>query len=173
MVRRAVPVVVWICLICISLGVQARDRRASPGKRMDLNLHQARVADVMRLLSDVAGINFVLDHDVSGKVTVRLRNVRWQVALRAILKSRGLELQWEDNVLRVARRETLAAEREARLKQRKACQQHGELVTRLVRPSYASAAKLAPLIRSLLSPRGRVMVDQRTNTLIVRDVSCK
>ena len=126
----------------------------------------------MRFFADVSGANFVMDDDVRGKVTARLKRVGWLRALRVILKSHGLEAQFDGNIIRVARRQTLAKERQSVLSARQRCLKNAPLRTRFFRPSYATASKLAPLIRGSLSPRGKVLVDQRTNTLIVRDVEC-
>ena len=168
--------------ICMSMilatagGLEAQPRRARgvmPAHRtIDINVFEADVHNVMRLLAEVSGANFVIDDDVKGKVTARLRRVPWLKALSVILKSRGLEAAWDGNIIRVARRQTLAAERKAVLTRRQACLQHAPLQTRIFRPSYALADKLAPLLKSTLSPRGTIQVDQRTNTLIVRDVNC-
>ncbi len=171
--RRAVPCAIAFCVLFSSALADARPRGLAPAHRkVNIDLHQADIGNVVRLFSDISGANFVLDDDVKGKVTVRLRQVGWLRALRVILKSRGLEAELDGNIIRVVRRETLAAERKAKLTARQRCLQQGPLRTRFYRPSYADAARLAKVIRGTLTPRGSVMVDQRTNTLIVRDVSC-
>jgi len=141
-------------------------------KTISLNVFEADIHNVVRLFAEVSGANFVMDDDVKGKITAKLDRVGWLRALQVILKSRGLEAQFDGNIIRVARAETLAAERKAVLTARQRCLKNAPLRTRFFRPSYASAAKLVPLIKGTLTPRGRVMVDQRTNTLIVRDVEC-
>lgn len=173
--RRAIPWAVVLCVTFVAGGLEARPRALGlmpTHKPISVNVFQADIHNVMRLFADVSGANFVLDEDVKGKVTVRLRRVGWLRALRVILKSRGLEAQLDGNIIRVARRETLAAERKALISARKRCLTTAPLRTRFFRPSYARAAKLAPLIKGTLTPRGKVLVDERTNTLIIRDVEC-
>ena len=173
--RRIIPWAVVLCVILTTREVEARPRvrgMMPASKTISLNVFRADIHNVIRLFSEVSGANFVLDDDVKGKVTVRLRRVGWLRALKVILRSRGLEAQFDGNIIRVARQQTLAAERQAVLTTRQRCLQNAPLRTRLFRPSYASAARLAPLIRGSLTARGKVQVDERTNTLIVRDVEC-
>jgi type IV pilus assembly protein PilQ len=140
------------------------------GQRISLDLVNAEIHNVVRLFSDVTGANFILDEGVSGKVTVRLRRVPWRSALRAILRSRGLQTEQIGSIIRVARAATLDRERQVQREARRQHELSGPLRTYLLRPSYARAAELAPKIKRLLTPRGQVMVDTRTNTLVIRDV---
>lgn len=133
----------------------------------------ADLRDVVRLLAEVGKVNLVLGDEVAGRVTVRLRAVPWRRALETLLQVRGLEAVWQGNILRVAAREALAREREWRLSARDRCLRDAPLRSWLVRPSHASAASIAAALRPTLSPRGSVGVDERTNTVIVRDVRCE
>ena len=142
-------------------------------KRINLDVVDAEVRDVLRLFSDVANLNFVIGDEVRGKITMRLKNVRWDRALSALLRTKGLQMHKDGNIIRVARSTVFARERKARLAASKDCLNHGKLYTRFVRLNYARADKIAPITRAnLKSSRGSVMVDSRTNTLIIRDVRC-
>ena len=143
------------------------------GKRISLNLVDADIKQVFQLFHEISGLNFVLDPGVSGRVTIVLDNVPWDQALDLILRINGLDYVLENNVLRVAPISKLAAEKSARaqfvLEQEKAL----PLKTILKPISYSKASDIAGLLSSdsyLLSSRGSVTVDERTNTLIIRDI---
>jgi type IV pilus assembly protein PilQ len=160
-----------LCSVVVHDPADARVRDRTP--RVDINLANADLRNVLRLFAEVGNVNVVFDEKVGGTVTVMLRRVRWDRALRAILRSKGLGIEREGNILRVARAETLAKERAARLDARRLCRDEGPLHTRLIRPSHARAEELAPLLRAQLkSKRGSVEVYARTNTLVIRDVHC-
>ncbi len=143
------------------------------GEPITLTLKDADIKDVLKTFSVLTEMNIVLDPSVSGSVTVELRNVPWDQALDLILKINGLDYVLENNVLRVAPISKLAAEKSARaafaLEQEKA-----KPMSTVLKPiSYSKAGDIAKLLSSdsyLLSTRGSVTVDERTNTLIIRDV---
>jgi type IV pilus assembly protein PilQ len=152
-------------------GVPAR--RALPTTRVDVSLHQADIQNVLRLFADIGRVNIVAGDEVTGTVTITLRGVRWDHALAAILRSKGLDMEWEDNVVRVVRAEALARERQASVDAAARCRATAPLETRIIRVSHADAETVAALARaSLRSDRGSVTVDPRTSSLIVRDVDC-
>lgn len=152
---------------------QAR-RRARPAraKLIDVSFHRADIHNVLRFFAELANISIVAGDEVRGKVTLRLRRVRWSTALRVVLKAKGLEAaRVGRNVLLIAPAGKHAKRRRHRLTSRARCLATAPLVTRLYRLSYADAAKIAVHARAALrSRRGSVTVDRRTNTLIVRDV---
>lgn len=144
------------------------------GEPITLTLKDADVKDVLKTFSVLTDLNIVLDPAVSGSVTVELRNVPWDQALDLILKINGLDYVLENNVLRVAPINKLAAEKSARVAFDKEREKAKPLSTYLKPLSYAKADYVAGLLSSdsyLLSERGSVTVDQRTNTLILRDVA--
>ncbi len=144
------------------------------GEPITLTLKDADVKDVLKTFSVLTELNIVLDPSVSGSVTVELRDVPWDQALDLILKINGLDYVLENNVLRVAPINKLAAEKSARAAFDKERERATPLSTYLKPLSYAKAEYVAGLLSSdsyLLSDRGSVTVDQRTNTLILRDVS--
>jgi type IV pilus assembly protein PilQ len=156
-------------LLCAGARAQAPEPRA---QRIDIDLVRADLHDVLRLLAEIGGVNLVLGEGVAGQVTLKLERVRWQDALRSVLATHGLELEQRGNVLLVARTERFAERRAQQLTEREQCQRSAPLRTRIVPVNYASSHALAALVRDTLSERGSVQVDQRTNSLIVRDVDC-
>ncbi len=144
------------------------------GEPITLTLKDADVKDVLKTFSVLTDLNIVLDPGVSGSVTVELRQVPWDQALDLILKINGLDYVLENNVLRVAPINKLAAEKSAKAAFEKEREKAKPLSTYLKPLSYAKADYVAGLLSAdsyLLSDRGSVTVDQRTNTLILRDVS--
>jgi type IV pilus assembly protein PilQ len=141
------------------------------GRHIDLDFKDADIHNILRLLAEVGGVNVVTSDDVSGAVTIRMRDVPWDQALDVILQAKGLGAERKGgNLIRVAPLEVLEKEREMKLAQMKQMQELAPLETRLVPVSYATANDLSPRVKEVLSPRGNVAVDERTNVLIVRDV---
>ena len=142
------------------------------GKRISLNLVDADIKEVFRLFHEISGLNFVLDPGVSGRVTIVLDQVPWDQALDLILKNNGLDKVLENNVLRIASTQKLAQEAASRQQLKEAEELEVEPVTMTRTLSYAKAAEVELVIRNggVLSPRGRVIVDERTNTLIISDI---
>jgi type IV pilus assembly protein PilQ len=142
------------------------------GKRISLNLVDADLKQVFRLFHEISGLNFVLDPGVSGRVTIVLDQVPWDQALDLILKNNGLDKVLEGNVLRIAATTKLAQEAAARKQLKEAEELEVEPITLTRRLSYAKAVNVEQVIREggILSPRGKVIVDERTNTLIINDI---
>jgi type IV pilus assembly protein PilQ len=145
------------------------------GKRISLNLRDADIKEVFRLFHEISGLNFVLDPGVSGRVTIVLDQVPWDQALDLILKNNGLDKVLEQNVLRIATTQKLAQEAAARKQLREAKELEVEPITLTRTLSYGKATDVERVIREggVLSQRGRVIVDERTNTLIISDVPKK
>ncbi len=141
------------------------------GRRIDLDLKDADIHNVLRLLADVGRINIVTSDDVKGNVTIRMRNVPWDQALDVVLQSKGMGKVQQGNMIRVAPLKVLQKEREMELARRAAAVRLAPLETRLIPVSYAEAASLQPRARDLISNRGSIAVDERTNVLILRDVA--
>lgn len=130
----------------------------------------ADVHSVLRIFAEVGRFNLVTSEAVSGKVTVTLRNVPWNEAMDAVLAAKGLGLEKTGNIVRVAPLTQLADEAAARARLEKAKFETAPLKTTVMRINYANAADMAAQVKPVLSPRGTVSVDQRTNTIIIRDV---
>ncbi|HEY6881736.1 MAG TPA: secretin N-terminal domain-containing protein, partial [Polyangiales bacterium] len=140
------------------------------GRRIDLDFKDADIHNILRLLSEVGGVNVVTSDDVSGSVTIRMRDVPWDQALDVILQAKGLGAERRGNLVRVAPQDVLEKERELAIARQKQQIELAPLETRLVPVSYATAEDVRPRVQEVISPRGSVSVDARTNVLIVRDI---
>ncbi|MDQ7087193.1 MAG: secretin and TonB N-terminal domain-containing protein [Acidobacteriota bacterium] len=146
-------------------------RRVYSGRKVSLQLIDADIKQVFSLFHDISGLNFVLDPAVSGVVTIVVDDVPWDQALDLILKNNGLDMVLEGNVIRIAPISKLAQESAARkaLFEAKELEVPPVTITRTL--SYAKAKEVQAVVRDgILSRKGRVIVDERTNTLIIRDI---
>jgi type IV pilus assembly protein PilQ len=150
-------------------NVSAQERYT--GRRIDIDLKDADVHNVLRLLADTGHVNVVTGDDVSGTITIRMRNVPWDQVLDVVLQAKGLGMIRQGNLIRVAPLSQLQKERELKLAQQKQEYELMPLETRLIPISYAQADELQQRAKELLSPRGSIAVDERTNVLIARDVA--
>lgn len=145
------------------------------GERLSLNFQNIEVRAVLQLIADFTGLNLVASDSVSGNVTLRLKNVPWDQALDIILKARGLGMRQSGNVMMVAPQAEIAAREKLELESQKQVEELAPLRTEFVQINYAKASDLATLIKTeqnkLLSERGNVSIDARTNTLIIQDVA--
>jgi type IV pilus assembly protein PilQ len=141
------------------------------GRRIDIDLKDADIHNVLRLLADTGHVNVVTGDDVGGTITIRMRNVPWDQVLDVVLQAKGLGMVRQGNLIRVAPMAQLQKERELRLAQQKQEYELMPLETRLIPISYAQAEELQARAKELLSPRGSIAVDDRTNVLIARDVA--
>ena len=147
-----------------------RGRGRWRGERIDIELQDAPIKDVLLLFSDIGRVNIISGKNVEGSVTMKLNSVPWDQALDIILRSQSLGSSRDGNVIRVATLEDLEAERRAAVERANARVQQKPLETRLVPLSYATADEMVPKVQSVLSPRGSVTPDTRTNQLIIMDV---
>jgi type IV pilus assembly protein PilQ len=156
-------------------NVAQEEKPVYTGERLTLNFQDIDTRAVLQLLADASGQNIVVSDSVSGSVTLRLQNVPWDQALDIVLRTKGLDKRKQDNVIIVAPQAELAAREKADLAARKDVQELAPLRSEYLQVNYAKAADLAALIKtsnnSLLSPRGSVSVDERTNTLLLQDTS--
>ncbi|WP_437285568.1 type IV pilus secretin PilQ [Sorangium sp. So ce406] len=149
----------------------AGQQRRFTGRRIDLDLKDADIHNVLRLISDVGRVNIVTADNVSGTVTIRMRNVPWDQALETVLQAKGLGVVRQGNMIRVAPIADLNKERELAIARRKSELQLAPIETRLIPINYADARDLQDRSKDMLSPRGSLAVDERTNVLIARDVA--
>jgi type IV pilus assembly protein PilQ len=141
------------------------------GRRIDLDFKGADIHNIVRLLADVGGVNIVTSDDVKGEVTIKMRDVPWDQALDVVLRQKQLGQVREGNLVRVAPLAVLEKELEQEIARQKQITEVLPTETRLIGVSYAEAKLLTDRVKDLLSPRGKISVDERTNTLIVSDVS--
>jgi len=145
------------------------------GERLSLNFQNIEVRAVLQLLADFTGLNMVVSDSVTGSVTLRLKNVPWDQAMDIILKTKGLGQRKTDNVILIAPSEEIAAREKLELESQKQIEELAPLRTEWFQVNYASGSDIATLLKSsdnnLLSPRGSITVDERTNTLLIQDTS--
>ncbi len=156
-----------------SAASAGQPKRQYTGERITLNFQDIDTRAVLQLLADASGQNIVVSDTVRGSVTLRLQNVPWDQALDIVLKTKGLGKRQEGNVIIVEPADELAASEKAELAANKDVQELEPVQSEFLQVNYAKAADLAALIKSrtgsMLSPRGTVSVDARTNTLLLQD----
>ncbi len=170
------------------------------GERLSLNFQKISVRAALQVIADFTGLNFVTSDSVTGTLTLRLKDVPWDQALDIILQTRGLGMRQTGNVVWVAPAEEIASRERAKLESQKQKGELEPLTSDLIQINYARAADIAGILRtvkavdtgvqqslfgsvsigqvetesnSLLSPRGSVTVDNRTNTILIQDTRGK
>jgi type IV pilus assembly protein PilQ len=157
----------------------AEEKKEYTGERLTLNFQDIDVRSVLQLLADTSGQNIVVSDSVNGNLTLRLQNVPWDQALDIVLRTKGLDKRRQDNVIIIGPTEELATREKAELAAHKEVQELSPTHTEFMQVNYAKVSDLAKLIKttnakdSMLSPRGSISVDERTNTLLVQDTSDK
>ena len=145
------------------------------GERLSLNFQDIEVRSVLQLLADFTGLNLVVSDSVTGNLTLRLKNVPWDQAMDIILKTKGLDKRKAGNVILIAPTDEIAAREKLELEARKQVEELERLRTEFIKVNYAKADDMAGLLKqtdnAILSPRGSVSVDERTNTLLVKDTN--
>jgi type IV pilus assembly protein PilQ len=154
---------------------------AFSGEKLSLNFQDIEVRAVLQLIADFTGLNLVASDTVSGRVTLRLQNVPWDQALELVLKTKGLDKRQVGNVLMVAPAAEIAERERIEVENNKQIEELAPLQTEHIRIRYAKAEELNTLFQSgdgensdsVLSSRGSVMVDQRTNSLLITETAQK
>jgi type IV pilus assembly protein PilQ len=152
------------------LGKTVHSKIQYEGKRVSFEFKDIDIHNLLRVIAEVSKKNVVVSDDVSGKVTIRLRNVPWDQALELILRSKGLGKEEFGNIIRVAPLKAL--EEEAKLREGRALAMLNQepVAIQLVPVNYANAKDLSDRVKEVLSPRGKVTVDERTNVMVIHDV---
>ena len=154
--------------------------REYTGERLTLSFQDIETRAVLQLLADVSGRNIIVSDSVAGNVTLRLQNVPWDQALDIVLATKGLDMRENGGVIIVAPADEIASREKADLEARKDIRELEPLLSEFLQVNYAKASDLAELMKgkggaskgnSMLSERGSVAIDERTNTLLVQDVS--
>ena len=152
------------------------EKREYSGERLTLNFQDLETRAVLQLIADFSGLNIVVSDTVMGSVTLRLQNVPWDQALDIVMTTKGLDMRRNGNVIIVAPAEEIAAREQKALEAVKALETLEPLRSEFIQVNYAKASELAELMKgtggkSLLSQRGSVAIDARTNTLLVSDTA--
>jgi type IV pilus assembly protein PilQ len=144
--------------------------RVFNGEPISLNLKDADIKDVLRTFAEITGLNVAVDPGVGGSVTVDFVDVPWDQALDLILRQNGLTYTLEGNVMRIGTLERIAAETTATRKIAEEERLNVPLTTLSFKLSYARAIEVQALLRDIASPRARIIVDARTNQLIISEI---
>lgn len=171
------------------LSADERERRQDQfkytGEKLSLNFQDIEVRSVLQLIADFTDLNLVASDTVSGRITLRLKNVPWDQALELILKTKGLDQRQMGTVLLVAPAAEIAAREKLELENQRQISDLAPLRSEFIQVSYASASELFALFnsagsggsgsnnRSMLSDRGSVIVDERTNAIILTETADK
>jgi len=140
------------------------------GRLISLDLQDTDIDNALRIIAEVSNLNIIASEEVSGKVTLRLNDVPWDQALDVILKTNGLDKVQEGSVVRIAPFDKLRQEREGLRQAQQAAEELEPLSVKYFRVSYAKAAELKPLLDKVVSERGQVVFDERSNQVIIRDI---
>jgi type IV pilus assembly protein PilQ len=152
------------------------------GEKLSLNFQDIDTRAVLQILADASGQNIVVSDTVTGSVTLRLQNVPWDQALDIVMRTKGLDKRQDGNVILVAPAEELSSREKAALSAQKDIQELAPVRSEFLQINYAKAADIAALLKggnggggggALLSARGSVSVDDRTNTLLLADTADK
>jgi type IV pilus assembly protein PilQ len=153
----------------------AKKKKEYTGERLSLNFQNIEVRAVLQLIADFTGINMVTSDSVTGNVTLRLKNVPWDQALDIILKTKGLAKRQKGNVMLIAPAAEIAAQEKLELESQKQVVELAPITSDTIQVNYAKAEDIAAILKkkgnSLLSERGNVTVDPRTNKLLVQDTA--
>ncbi|MDG2365331.1 MAG: type IV pilus secretin PilQ [Methylococcaceae bacterium] len=176
----------------VSVGVvggRQKKGRVNKGERLSLNFKEIEVRSVLQVLSDFTGLNIIATDSVSGAVTLRLNDVPWDQVLSLVLKAKGLAMRQNDNIVLVAPAAEINKIEQDELASQKVVAYLEQLKTEFLQINYAKAVDIRDILTSgngggaidtdtsqnsmLVSERGTVVVDERTNTLIIKDVPAK
>lgn len=153
---------------------ERRQKFPFTGEKLSLNFQNIEVRAVLQLIADFTGLNLVASDTVQGSITLRLQNVPWDQALDLVLKTKALGKRQMGSVLLIAPAEEIAAREKIELEAVKQVEELAPLVTEYVQLKYAKAVDLAKLLNDeegLMSARGSAVVDERTNTLLMKDTA--
>jgi type IV pilus assembly protein PilQ len=141
------------------------------GRRISLDFKDVDIADVLRLIAEVSELNVIAGDEVKGTVTVRLVDVPWDQALDVVLLTKGLGFMRVGNILRIAPILEIQQEEEMRLQERRSKERLEDLIVKLQPVNFADVGQVAGMVQQLLTPeRGTVTTDERTSTLIIKDI---
>lgn len=146
------------------------------GEKLSLNFQDIEVRSVLQLIADFTSLNLVASDTVDGRITLRLQNVPWDQALELILKTKGLDKRRVGNVMLVAPADEIAAREKLELEANRQVSELAPLHSEFVQVNYAKAIVLQGLLAGeagLLSTRGTMLVDERTNTILIQDTAAK
>jgi type IV pilus assembly protein PilQ len=174
-------VVIGFCVLLFASVAFSTENKLTPspytGEVISLNFQDIEIRAVLQVIAEFAGFNLITSDTVAGNVTLRLMNVPWDQALDIVLKSKNLDKRIVGNVLLVGPQEEIALREKKELETKKQIEELGPLHSQLMQIRYAKAEELAGILKekanSLMTSRGSVTVDKRTNHLLVQDTEDK
>ncbi len=140
------------------------------GEPVSLKVVGISLVDFFRTISELSGLNILIDPDVTGSLTLNVEKVPWDQLFDAVLQSHGLAVRIEGNLVRLSTQTKLIEEQQTQRRLKQARLQTGDTITVSRRLKYATGTEMISTLESHLSPRGTINVDSRTNTLIITDV---
>jgi len=164
-------------------SAENKDQFGYKGEKLSLNFQNIEVRAVLQLLADFTGMNLVTSDTVQGNLTLRLKNVPWDQALDIILKTKGLAMRQNGNIMLVAPAAEISAREKQELESQRQLVELEPLYSELIEINFAKASELAAILESdsgsdggvgvtgFISERGSVTVDERTNSLLLRDTA--
>lgn len=175
-------VVVEVKPIEVSQAERDREQIGYQGEKLSLNFQNIEVRAVLQLLADFNEMNLVTSDTVTGNLTLRLKNVPWDQALDIILKTKGLDKRVNGNVMLVAPAREIAEREKQELESRRQLVELEPLYSEIIEVNFAKASDIADILQSaqgdslgaakgFLSERGSVVIDARTNSLLLRDTA--
>jgi type IV pilus assembly protein PilQ len=171
--------------VVVSNDTDRKDQFGYTGEKLSLNFQNIEVRAILQLLADFTGMNLVTSDTVQGNLTLRMKNVPWDQALDIILKTKGLAMRQNGNVMLIAPATEIAAREKQELEAQKQLVELEPLYSEIIEINFAKASELAALIQSgegssegagvtgFISDRGSVTIDERTNSLLVRDTAAQ
>lgn len=177
-VCHLLPLVIACCCFSLGFGISPlastsltlQGSQQSEAEPVSLKVVGISVVDFFRTMSELSGLNFLIDPDVSGSLTLNVEQVSWDQLMETVLESQGLIKTIRGNLVRISTQGSLRQEQQARRQLRQTRQEAAETITMIRRLSYASGSEIVPILQQHLSSRGTINVDERTNTLVITDI---
>ena len=161
----------WACSFSLYLASpSAQAQGPYTGQPVSLKVVQISVTDFFRTISELSGLNILIDPEVGGSLTLNVEQVPWDQLFDAVLQSQGLAKRIEGNLVRISTQDKLRAEQEINQSLKEATFLAADTLTVTKRLNYATGAEIRGTLEPHLTPRGSMNVDDRTNTLIISDV---
>ncbi|TDI16081.1 MAG: type IV pilus secretin PilQ [Acidobacteria bacterium] len=161
----------WACSFSLYLASpSAQAQGPYTGQPVSLKVVQISVTDFFRTISELSGLNILIDPEVGGSLTLNVEQVPWDQLFDAVLQSQGLAKRIEGNLVRISTQDKLRAEQEINQSLKEATFLAADTLTVTKRLNYATGSEIRGTLEPHLTPRGSMNVDDRTNTLIISDV---
>jgi type IV pilus assembly protein PilQ len=151
-------------------AAQISEQEKWTGERTSFDFKEIDIKDLFRFIADISGLNIILHPTIKGSVTLKLTDVPWDQALDVICRNESLGYTVEGNVIRIAPLTVLTQEAAARTRAEDEIALSAPLVTKIKVLSYAKATEMERIVRRLLTPKGTVIADARSNMLIITDI---